>query len=213
MWPNRMPENPYLCCSPALQGVILRSMEEVIGRSGVNAVLNLSGLSFFKQPAVPFDPGVFISYHHVSDTQDTLEQLYGRRGGRGLALKAGRVFFTFALRQYGRELGLLDQDFLLLPPAVKMRTGLQRLARFFSQTGDSAVHLDEDTLQLQWTVENCPLCWRRRSDVPVCHMQVGMLQEYCYWASGGRAYTICETECHAAGAKACVFTIDKTALD
>jgi predicted hydrocarbon binding protein len=188
-------------------------MEEVIGRSGVNAVLNLSGLSFFMKPAIPFDPGVLISYHHLSDTQDTLEQLYGLRGGRGLALKAGRAFFTFALRQYGRELGLLDQAFLLLPPAVKIQAGLQRLACFFNETGDSAIHLEEDPRQFQWTVENCPLCWRRRSDVPICHMQVGMLQEYCSWASGGKNYTIVETECRAAGAKACVFTIDKTALD
>jgi predicted hydrocarbon binding protein len=210
-----MPENPYLCCSPALKGVILRSMEEVIGRSGVNAVLNLSGLSFLMKPAIPVDPegGVLISYHDLSDTQDNLEQLYGLRGGRGLALKAGRAFFTFALRQYGRELGLLDNDFRLQPPAVKIQAGLRRLARFFSQTGDSAIHLEEDPRQFRWTVENCPLCWRRRSDVPICHMQVGVLQEYFYWASGGKNYNIVETECSAAGAKACVFTIDKIALD
>jgi predicted hydrocarbon binding protein len=210
-----MPENPYLCCSPALKGVILRSMEEVIGRSGVNAVLNLSGLSFLMKPAIALDPegGVLISYRDLSDTQDTLEQLYGLRGGRGLALKAGRALFTFSLRQYGRELGLLEKDFRLQPPAVKIQAGLQRLARFFSQTGDSAIRLEEDPQQFRWIVDNCPLCWGRRSDVPICHMQVGMLQEYFYWASGGKNYAIVETECSAMGARACCFSIDKAALD
>ena len=188
-------------------------MEEVIGRSGVSAVLNLSGLSYFNKPALPVDQGMLIPYHDLSDTQDTLEQLYGLRGGRGLALKSGRAFFTFALRQYGQELGLLDQEFRLQPSTVKIPAGLKRLAHFFSQTGDSAIHVEEDSHQFRWIAENCPLCWGRRSEVPICHMQVGMLQEYFYWASSGKNYAIIETECSAMGAKACVFTIDKTALD
>jgi predicted hydrocarbon binding protein len=190
-------------------------MEEVIGRAGVNAVLNLSGLSFLVRPAAPIDSdgGLLIPYRYLSDTQDNLEQLYGLRGGRGLALKSGRAFFTFALREYGKDLGLLDQDFRFQPPAVKIQAGLRHLAGFFNRTGDSAIRLEEDSSQFRWIVENCPLCWNRRSDVPICHMQVGMLQEYFYWASGGKTYNIVETECSAAGAKACVFKIDKVALD
>ena len=190
-------------------------MEEVIGRSGVSAVLNLSGLSSIIRPTISLDPegGVLISYHDLSDTQDTLEQLYGLRSGRGLALKAGRALFTFSLRQYGRELGLLDKDFLLQSPAVKIQNGLQRLAHYFSQTGDSVIHLEENPRQVRWIVERCPLCWGRRSETPICHMQVGMLQEFFYWSSGGKNYAIEETECSAMGDGACVFTIDKVALD
>jgi len=190
-------------------------MEEVIGLAGVSAVLNLSGLSSLMKPAIPLDSDgdVMISYYDLSDTQDTLEQLYGLRSGRGLALKAGRTLFNLSLRQYGQELGLLDRDFRLQPPAVKIKTGLQRLALYFNQIGDSVIRLEEDTHQFRWIVENCPLCWGRRSDVPICHMQVGMLQEFFYWASGGRNYAIEETECSAMGARACLFTIDKVALD
>jgi predicted hydrocarbon binding protein len=190
-------------------------MEEVIGRAGVSAVLNLSGLSSLVKPSMPLFPeeGVLISYHDLSDTQDTLEQLYGLRSGRGLALKAGRALFTISLRQYGRELGLLDKEFRLQPPVVKIQAGLRRLACFFSQTGDSAVRLEEDPRHFHWIVDNCPLCWGRRSDVPICHMQVGMLQEFFYWASGGKNYAIEETECSAMGARACAFSIDKIALD
>ena len=211
--PEGMSQNPYLCFTPALKGVILKGMEEVIGRLGVNAVFNLTGLSYLVKAPAGLEPEMLVPYCDVSSMQDTMEQLYGFRGGHGLALKAGRACFDIALRAYGQQLGLLDLDFRLQPTHSKIRNGMHCLAQFMSEWGESPVRVEEGAVCYRWIVTSCPLCWGRHSDVPICHMQVGMLQQFMYWASGGKNYNVTETECSAMGNKDCVFSIDKVALD
>jgi predicted hydrocarbon binding protein len=196
-----------------MKGIMLKGMEEVMGRPEVSAVLNLSGLSLLNLAEDNQNHESVIFYHDFSQVQDTLETLYGLSGGQGLALKTGRVFFSLGLREYGLSLGLLDLDFRLLPPAVKFKKGLQSISRFLTQKGEAQFRVEEDPLQFTWIVEKCPACWHRHSDVPICHIYVGMLQEFSFWTSGGKNYRITETECSAMGANACVFTIEKKALE
>ena len=210
---NRMPEHPYFSCSPAFKGVILEGMEEVIGAGGLDEMLNMSGLSALKEACLSEDECTQISYSDLSLAQKNLEMIYGRYGGRGLALIAGRNYFTYSIRKYGKSLGLLDLDFRLLPLKVKLQTGLNRMARHISQASKSRIYLEENADQYRWIVERCPLCWHRHSDMPICDMQVGMLQQFTYWASGGKIYSVSETECIAMGAEACVFSIDKVAIE
>ena len=79
--------------------------------------------------------------------------------------------------------------------------------------GDEQVSVVENDQNWTWRSQHCPLCWQRTSTEPVCHFTVGMLQEFLAWASSGRVYSVNEIECQAAGADACLFQIDKKALD
>ncbi len=210
---NRMSKNPFFTCSPAFKGVILKGMEEAIGPDGLNEVLELTGLACLKEAGKVLDQNTAIHYDDLSLAQKNLEMIYGQHSGRGLALIAGRNYFTFSIRQYGKQLGLTDLDFRLLPLKAKLQTGLKRMAKHITLASASILHLEEDPKQFHWIVENCPLCWQRHSDVPICGMQTGLLQEFTYWASGGKVYSITETDCIAMGAKACVFDINKEALE
>jgi predicted hydrocarbon binding protein len=211
--PVGKPYKPSISCSPVFKGVILNGMEEVIGPGGLNEFLNRSDMAFLKEACQTKDECTRISYHDLSMAQLNLEELYGQPGGRGLALIAGRNYFTYGMRQYGKTLGLHDLTFKLLPLKTKLNVGLTRIARLITESSDSTIHVEESPSQFHWSVERCPLCWKRHSDVPICHMQVGMLQEFTYWVSGGKIFSIVETECSAAGAETCVFTINKVALE
>ena len=130
-----------------------------------------------------------------------------------MALQTGRAAFNYGIRDYGGELGLLQLDFRLLPPVSKVRVGLQRLASFLDSTCALEIHQEENQNQLFWVVDSCPMCFERQADAAVCHLLVGFIQEYLYWASGGKYYNVLETECIASGAQACKISIDKQAID
>ncbi|MGE5775683.1 MAG: 4-vinyl reductase, partial [Chloroflexota bacterium] len=66
-------------------------MEEVIGRNGINAVLNLASLSKFIANYPPDDINLEFPFSTVSSLTQILEQVYGPHGGRGLALRVGRA--------------------------------------------------------------------------------------------------------------------------
>ncbi|HNT22988.1 MAG TPA: 4-vinyl reductase [Anaerolineales bacterium] len=193
--------------------IILLSMEEIIGRTGVNAILNQANLAELINHYPPNDLDLAVRFEDVARMQVALDAIYGPRGGRGLALRAGRACLKHGLREFGPLLGLTDLAFRLLPLEEKLRTGAAIFADIFNQYSDQKVVVKEEADKILWIIERCPVCWQRKADSPVCHLAVGLLQEALYWVSGGKYFDVEETRCIAQGDDACVITIGKQALD
>lgn len=192
--------------------LILCSMEEVIGRNGLSAALSLAGLAALIEEFPHAGEEKPLSFEMLGLLQGALEQVYGPRGGRGLMLRSGRVFFSHIIREYGSEMGLTGTAFRLQPPKQKVRVALDALATFFNQTTGQSILVTETEDQLLWRVERCPLCRERHAREPVCHFTVGMLQEGLYWVSGGKIYNVVQKACMACGDPACVMAMDRIPL-
>lgn len=193
--------------------IILESMEEVVGRNGLNAVLNLAGLGELIGNYPPFDPQLEFSFKTVSGLLTQLENAYGPRGGRGLAIRVGRTTFKYGMREFGVQLGLTEPAFRLLPLSTKIRMGGQALADVFNKETDQRVRIEERNGKLLWVIERCPLCWERHTEDVVCHLAVGLLQESLYWVSGGKIFNVEEVLCAARGDPTCTIEIDQTPLE
>ena len=192
--------------------IILLGMEEVMGRNGVAAGLRLASRDSFIQNYPPARAERSFPFETVSLIQGTLEQAYGPRGGRGLALRIGRACFKYGLREYGSMLGITEAAFRMLPLSTKLHTGAKAFAELFNKQTDQRVRIEEKETQILWHIEQCPLCWQRKAEEPVCHLAVGLLQESLYWLSGGKVFNVEETDCIARGAPACTIVIDKTPI-
>ncbi|HMD80792.1 MAG TPA: 4-vinyl reductase [Anaerolineales bacterium] len=192
--------------------IILLSMEEVMGRNGVNALLRLASLSALienypsdnTEPAFPFST--------VSSLTEMLEQAYGPHGGRGLALRIGRACFNYGVRQYSTQLGVTEMAFRLLPLPAKLHAGATAFAELFNNFTDQRVRVEEDNGKILWHIDRCPLCWERKAHDPVCHLAVGLLQEALYWLSGGKVFNVEEKTCIAAGDQTCTIVIDQSPI-
>jgi predicted hydrocarbon binding protein len=192
--------------------LIFLGMEEVMGESGVNAILRLASLENLIENHAPLRGEQTFSFEKVSLLQSTLEQAYGPRGGRGLALRVGRASFNYGLKEYGSVLGLTETAFRLLPLSTKLHTGARKFADLFNKNTDQKVRVDEADNKIFWHIERCPLCWGRAADEPICHLAVGLLQEALYWLSGGKVFNVEEIACVAQGDPSCTITIDTIPL-
>ena len=192
--------------------IILLAMEEVIGREGVHSVLNLSSLASYTDQYPAARSEKTFPFKAVTQLQESLEQVYGRQGGRGTALRVGRACFQYGLREYGSMLGITEMAFRLLPLSTKIRTGAKSFADLFNNHTDQCVRLEEKDGKLFWHIERCPLCWERRATEPVCHLAVGLLQEALYWLSGGKIFDVEEIACIARGDPACTIFVDPIPL-
>lgn len=190
--------------------LIFIGMEEVIGTSGMDAVLRIASLEQFIQNYPQPTADRAFSFTTVSLLQGSLEQVYGPRGGRGLALRAGRACFKYGLKEYGSMLGLTEMAFRLLSLPTKLHTGTKTFADLFNKHTDQKVVVEEKDNKILWHIERCPLCWERKTDEPVCHLAVGLLQEALYWLSGGKVFNVEETACIARGDVTCTIAIDQT---
>jgi predicted hydrocarbon binding protein len=192
--------------------IILLSMEEVMGRNGVNAVLNLGSLSSLIDNYPPDDTQLGFSFSTMRNINEMLEHAYGPHGGRGLALRVGRACFNYGVRQYSKQMGLTEMAFRLLPLPAKITAGATALAELFNNFTDQRVRVEQKDGKLFWHIERCPLCWERHTSEPVCHLAVGVLQEALYWLSGGKVFNVEEQTCIAAGDETCTIAVDQTPI-
>jgi predicted hydrocarbon binding protein len=188
---------------------VLLAFEEIMGKQGINSLLNLASLSCFLENYPSEDDHGIVSFEIISQLQYALEQAYGPRGGRGLALRIGRVFFSACLRSYGSDFGFNDPNFRLQPIDLKTITALRTLTEFFNRHTNQKITLEESERHILWYIERCPWCWGRHDSEPVCHFAVGLLQEALYWVSGGKFYNIVEETCVALGDEICLVTIER----
>jgi predicted hydrocarbon binding protein len=193
--------------------ITIKALEEVMGKNGLNAVLNLAHLPHLIDSYPPDNLNREFNFADFSSLNLGLEEMYGPRGGRGLALRAGRAAFADALRNFGALAGAGDLAFKVLPLQAKLRIGIPAMARIFSQISDQYTTVVEQENEFVYTIHRCPVCWgRQNADKPVCFIAVGLLQEGLKWVSGGSEFRVNESKCIAVGDDVCEFIIQKTPI-
>jgi predicted hydrocarbon binding protein len=190
--------------------ITLKSLEDVMGKNGLNAILNLAGLNHYIENYPPDNLEKGFDFTELSAIGVALEEMYGPRGGRGLALRAGRATFADALKYFGALAGAGDLAFKVLPLQAKMRIGLPAMAKIFSQVSDQLSTVEEKDNEFIYTIHKCPCCWGRSGvDKPVCFIAVGLLQESLKWVSGGNEFRVNESKCVALNDPICEFVVQK----
>ena len=189
--------------------ILLASMEEVMGRNGLNALLNLTEMPQFIQEPPSDNLEKQFDFANIANLTQGLDEIYGPRGGRGLALRGGRAIFSRGLKQFGALAGVGDLAFKVLPLQAKLKIGVPAVARIFSQFSDQTSRVEDFDDHFLYYIDRCSMCWGRKADRPICYIAVGILQESLRWVSGGLEFRIEEIECVAMGAPSCVFRIDK----
>jgi predicted hydrocarbon binding protein len=193
--------------------IVLLAMEEVMGRNGVSAVLNLARLKHLVNNYPPNNFDRQVSFMDLGGLMRALDEMYGPRGGRGLALRAGRACFKYGLKEFGPVLGISDLTFRLLPLHMKLKVGSDVFAETFNKFSDQVVVLGETETHFVWQNKRCPVCWNRQTEAACCYLAVGILQEALYWVSGGKNFEVTETTCAARGDEQCTILIEKRPLD
>ena len=189
--------------------IYIQAMEEVMGKNGLNAILNMANLKNLVDNYPPNNLNREFDFADYSALNGALEEMYGPRGGRGLALRAGRASFAQGLRHFGALAGAGDLAFKVLPLGTKLKIGIPAMARIFTQVSDQRSTVEETPTEFVYTMQPCPVCWGRRSDKPMCHAGAGLLAEGLRWLSGGHEFRVQEAKCVACGDAACVLVVQK----
>ena len=205
---NNVPPSGYYYPN-RIARIYLQAMEEVMGRNGLNALLNLTGLQQYIEEFPKNNLDREFDLSDFSNLNQGVFDVYGPRGGRGLSLRGGRATFDQGLKGFGALAGVGDIAFRILPEKTKLKIGVPAMARVFSQVSDQISRVESFDDHYLYYIDRCPVCWGRKSDHPICFVATGLLQSGLKWVSSGRDYRVQEIECIAAGGSSCVFKIDK----
>lgn len=192
--------------------IVLKAIEDVVGRHGVNAILNLADLDHYVNNFPPNNLQLGFTFNEFGRMQETIELMFGRRAGRGLSQRAGRETFKYLLKDFMPVMGIADLATRALPMGIKMKIGLNVFAESFNKLTDQVVRLGEDSARYLWIIERCPICWGRQTEAPCCHLAVGVLEQSLFWLSNGKRFHIVQESCRASGDEACLIAINKKPL-
>ncbi len=186
---------------------LLIAMREGIGEYGTAEVLNLAGIAEAELPPDTLERGYDFAY--IAAISQALEGMYGKKGGRGFAMRVGQQAYAAGFSNTGAMRGLTDPAFSLLPRQKRVHLGLWALTGVLNGFTDQRFTLVEadDAFHLKASVT--PMAWGRTAEKPVCHAHVGLMQACLRSIGGGYEYVVQEIACHAAGAEACVFSVNK----
>ncbi len=192
----------------------LMAIEDVASQKGLNIVLRNAGLERYidNYPPEDFDPSGKMSDYTALCSE--LLTFFGR-AGRGSLVRIGRKSTQLALKTQTEQFGLnnLMAASKLLPAGLKLKAGIEAniavWKTIYKQMGENwNAHSEDCGDHWDYIVETCTLCVDREADGAMCHVFTGSLIESVLWLMG-KEYDIQETQCHAQGAPACVWSISK----
>ena len=190
----------------------LKGMQDALGHDGYAAIRDVAGLTTYLSEWPPDTMDKQFDFAYMAALAEGLEELYGGRGGRGVALRIGRAWFDKGFKDFGAMAGFSHPAFAALPLDSQARIGLDALRNVFEQYSDQETSLQEEEDVYQLTIETSPMAWGRRTDKPVCHALVGLIQGCLHRASNGHEYHVREQTCSAVGHDECMFLINKQAI-
>jgi predicted hydrocarbon binding protein len=188
---------------------ILTAAEDILGEKGVNALLNLAGLPQYIGNYPPDNIKKEFPFSHVSKIQQGLWDMYGPRGARVFATRGGEETFNYSLEKYDKVSKAAQAAMAVGSLRLRLKAGILFFAKFFNTVSDQKVRVEEDETHWKWIIERCPICWERKTDEPVCHLAVGVLNSASKWASGGEVLRTKAVECIGMGAKEGVILLEK----
>lgn len=179
-----------------------------LGNEALVSILEKASL-----PADLVDPQAVSRYNTATAAesyaciQRAMRSYYGR-GARGTLIRIGRLLWPRLLETASIAEKAQAQLVRTLPPSMRMKPALELLARFMRQHPEGVtVHtLDLDLL----LVDRAGAVTLEQQEVsPICYVNIGLLQEALFWASG-REHDVEERACRAAGAAQCEFKVTVT---
>ena len=190
--------------------MMLHGLEEIIGLSGVKAVLDQVRLHRFIDSSGK--EKAFLELMDFAEIQSALEAVYGLRGGQGTAFRAGRVSFYRILQEHGDEMGLNDPEFRFSPALYKISNGLRALAEKFTDLFQGCIHICEDENAWIWQFDCEPSSFMYQMVTSCNPFMLGVLQEFTQWVTGGKQYLLYPVQCDSAHADTTRIRIEKQAI-
>lgn len=193
--------------------IILTSAEEVMGNKGVNAMLNMAQIPDYIGNYPPDNMKKEFPFEGVGMLQQAIWDMYGPRGARVFAVRAGEQAFLEGLSQFGGVAAAAQVAMRVGSLEARVKLGLEFFSKFFNTVSDQVVEIDEDEKHWVWRITRCPVCWGRESEEPICYLAVGVLQAALAWTTNNKKFRLLETECVAKGDENCVILIEKVPVE
>jgi hypothetical protein len=193
-----------------LARITLLALEDVMGANGLNAILRLADQTQLIGNYPPDDMDNEFDFANFSSIIGAMDEMYGAKGGRILAMRAGYATFNKMLQTLGEAVDVNDEGFMAMDLVEKVRVGFSLVGITFSQSTKNVPSIKEDDNQFLYSLQYCPVCWGRTTDAHACFIITGLLRASLRWVTIGLEFNVTQSAAHSCGSATCDFIIPKS---
>jgi predicted hydrocarbon binding protein len=188
--------------------ISLLSLEEILGKNGLNALLNYGNIKRFLDEFPPNNDKTEIPMAEFMSLFRSMLDIFGERGTRTLLYNAGRKSFRVTLEKNPALIGFINLGLKVLSP----RKRAEKALKVVTKAGDKLFGIQQKFTVLEngfrTEITDCFWCKGLKTADPVCHAEVGFEAELVNWAAGGDIeYDVREVTCIARGDASCTFMV------
>jgi predicted hydrocarbon binding protein len=192
----------------SLMYVSLLTLNDILGKNGLNAVLNYGNLIRFRDEFPPNNDKIEIPMAEFTCLVQSILDIFGERGARTLLHNAGRKALRIVLEKNPALFGLINLGLKALSPQKRAGKAL----KVATKEGDKIFGIQQEFTVLEngfkTEISDCYWCKGLKTKEPICHGEVGFEAELVKWAAdGGIQYDVKEVSCIACGDPTCTFLV------
>ena len=185
----------------------LEALDHLAGKNGVSTVLNLASLKKWADAYPPDDLDKQIDFADFARINQSLEDLFGIKGGRSLSRQAGWAIFDHSLMTFPGMEEVIEGAQTDLSSEERFHLAIKTLSDILNEISDITSTTEIIQNESLINITTCPVCWGRSATSPTCSTLLGIIERNLVVLADGTDYTILEDECIAAGDSGCVFII------
>ena len=188
--------------------IIFRSVEEHIGKNGLNMFLKRADLGQYIDNPPPDDNTPAIEMSKFKNAISLVFELFGEKAAKPLLLRWGKLVFEYSLQDRPTLFGLAGLVTTFMSEEGKTRFILKKVLKESENLYDVPHILTEDEDNFYVEIEDCFYCGEYKSQNCVCWPPVGFWKSMMKWITG-KEHDVKEIECRAQGKESCRFIIPK----
>ncbi|MBN2223424.1 MAG: hypothetical protein JW765_01980 [Deltaproteobacteria bacterium] len=187
----------------------LRAIHDIMGGNGLNSILNMTGLSKFRDNFPPNNEEIESEAADIGRLVKGAMDLIGQNGVKAILKNAGHRGYRMSLDENPELMNAMAAELKKLPTDRERIASLMGAItydsnRIFGEQHQELVAL-EDGFEVR--IAECEWCWGITGmGGPVCFAELGLEEEAIFWATE-KHYDITEIACRAMGAERCIFRI------
>ena len=193
----------------------LLSIADAVGETGLDKVLRSVGMERFSQVYAADEVAVVsnLTFGDYAKVNKGILSVYGDQNN-GRVVHSGELFTRHAIRQLTDIFKpIMKIDTTSLDLNAKVKGSLETMIAGYKEIGNRAGYdynawVEEEEDRFLYHLVTCEVCAGIAAEEPICMFMAGSISESLKWFTRQR-FDVCEVECRAMGAPACVFEIKK----
>jgi predicted hydrocarbon binding protein len=190
--------------------VMLLGINEIVGRNGLDVVLNFTGLTKYRNAFPPNNDLVEdCRISEATGLDKGVEEIFGGNGAAAILVQVGKKQALWGLEENREVSGQLKESMEGKDDVERIKMILNITAAIISAQMNTEVWIEEDDGAVYYCDRGGTHCFNRTGSQPVCFVTVGFLLGLVEWATGNNDWKVKETRCIALGHEYCVYRITR----